>query len=142
MLGAVWRSGSCIGGFARGCPSCYYTGDFFRAFRARFMTKTLLRLSLFPILLACAWLALARDIADLDLSVHRSDIAPAVTLREHENRMVEEYRVNNNLYMIKVTPSIGAPYFLVDEDGSGDMAWNRGGSQFEQNVPQWALISW
>ena len=56
--------------------------------------------------------------------------------------MVEEYRVNNNLYMIKVTPSVGAPYYLVDEDGSGDMAWNRGASQFEENVPQWALFSW
>jgi hypothetical protein len=26
-------------------------------------------------------------------------ITPAVTLREHENRMVEEYRVNDNLYL-------------------------------------------
>ena len=106
------------------------------------MTKTLLRLSMLPIALTCALPVLARDIADLDLSVHRSDIAPAITLREHENRIVEEYRVNNNLYMIKITPSIGAPYYLVDEDGSGDMAWNRGASQFEQSVPQWALISW
>ena len=106
------------------------------------MSKTLPRLYLLPIVLAAAYPALGRDLADLDLSVQRSDIAPAVTLREHENRMVEEYRVNNNLYMIKVTPSVGAPYYLVDEDGSGDMAWNRGASQFEENVPQWALFSW
>ena len=106
------------------------------------MTKILLRVSLLPILLAVACPAVGRDLADLDLSVRRSDIAPAVTLREHENRMVEEYRVNNNLYMIKVTPTVGAPYYLVDEDGSGDMAWHRGASQFEENVPQWALLSW
>jgi hypothetical protein len=106
------------------------------------MTKIAPRLCLFPLVLAAAYPVLGRDLADLDLSVHRSDIAPAVTLREHENRMVEEYRVNNNLYMLKITPSVGAPYYLVDEDGSGDMAWHRGASQFEQNIPQWALFSW
>ncbi len=106
------------------------------------MTKTLRLLCLLSIVLTAECPAQSRDLADLDLSVHRSDIAPAITLREHENRMVEEYRVNNNLYMIKVTPSVGAPYYLVDEDGSGDMAWNRGAGQFEENVPQWALFSW
>jgi hypothetical protein len=106
------------------------------------MTKTLPRLYLLLIMLAALDPALGRDLADLDLSVHRSDVAPAITLREHENRMVEEYRVNNNLYMMKVTPSVGAPYYLVDEDGSGDMAWHRGAGQFEENVPQWALFSW
>jgi hypothetical protein len=30
----------------------------------------------------------------------------------------------------------------VDEDGSGDMAWHRGASQAETNIPQWALLSW
>ena len=106
------------------------------------MTKTLRLLCLLSILLAAESPAQTRDLADLDLSVHRSDVAPAVTLREDESRMVEEYRVNNNLYMIKVTPTVGAPYYLVDEDGSGDMAWHRGASQFEESVPQWALFSW
>jgi hypothetical protein len=86
--------------------------------------------------------AQAGDVAGLDLSVHPEDITPAVTVREHENRMVEEYRVNNQLYMIKVTPSVGAPYYLVDQDGSGDMAWHRGSSRVEQSVPQWTLMSW
>ena len=106
------------------------------------MTNTLSRSCLLSAVLAVAYPVQGRDLADLDLSVRRSDIAPTVTLREHENRLVEEYRVNNNLYMIKITPTIGAPYYLVDEDGSGDMAWNRGASQFEENIPQWTLFSW
>jgi hypothetical protein len=106
------------------------------------MTVTLVRFCLLSAVLGWVYPALGRGLADLDLSVHPSDIEPAVTLREHENRVVEEYRVNNNLYMIKITPSVGAPYYLVDEDGSGDMAWSRGGSQLEENVPQWALMSW
>ena len=86
--------------------------------------------------------ALCQDLQDLDLSVRASDYEPSVTLKEHDNRVVEEYRVNNNLYMIKVTPTVGAPYYLVDEDGSGDMAMNRGSDGLERNVPKWALLSW
>jgi hypothetical protein len=82
------------------------------------------------------------DVSGLDLGVRAEDIAPSVTVRAHENRTVEEYRVNNRLYMVKVTPVIGAPYYLVDQDGSGDMAWHRGNSQVEQSVPQWTLMSW
>ena len=102
------------------------------------------RVPLFPLFAASlvAIPAPARDLSTLDLSVHEEDIAPAVTLREHGNRVVEEFRVNNRLYMIKVTPSVGAPYYLVDEDGSGDMAWHRGTSRVEQSVPQWTLMSW
>lgn len=85
---------------------------------------------------------LARDLAGLDLGVRESDFEPAVTLREHDNRKVEEYRVNNKLYMVKITPVVGAPYYLVDEDGSGDMSWNRGSPRIDQQVPQWALLSW
>ena len=102
----------------------------------------------FPRLLALALAAIAahpalcRDISSLDLSVRDGDYAPSVTLEEHDNRVVEEYRVNNNLYMIKITPTFGAPYYLVDEDGSGDMAMNRGSDGIEQNVPQWTLFSW
>jgi len=98
-----------------------------------------------PLLLVASLIVLpvaSRDVAGLDLSVHSDDIAPSVTLREHENRMVEEYRVNNQLYMVKVTPTVGAPYYLVDEDGSGDMAWHRGSGRVEQTVPQWTLMSW
>lgn len=84
----------------------------------------------------------ARDLADLDLSVTEADYAPAVTIQEHENRVVQEYRVNNNLYMVKITPSAGVPYYLVDEDGTGDMAWHRGDNQIETQVPQWTLATW
>jgi hypothetical protein len=80
--------------------------------------------------------------ADLDLRVTDADLEPTVTLTEREAATVQEYRVNNRLYQIKITPRVGAPYYLVDEDGSGDMAWQRGGSQFENNIPQWALLSW
>ena len=82
------------------------------------------------------------ELGALDLRVHDSDLAPAITLREEDNRTVQEYRVNGNLYMVKITPSIGAPYYLIDQDGSGDMGLHRGGSDLNIQIPQWALLSW
>jgi hypothetical protein len=55
---------------------------------------------------------------------------------------VEEYRVNNHLYMIKITPTIGAPYYLIDDTGSGDMEYRRDAGGRDNRVPQWVLFSW
>jgi len=81
-------------------------------------------------------------IQDLDLRVSAADIEPAVTIKKYENRTVEEYSVNNNTYMVKITPTVGAPYYLVDENGSGDMEWRRNAPGGNMNVPQWTLFSW
>jgi hypothetical protein len=81
-------------------------------------------------------------LSELDLRVTEADIAPQVRVQDYANRTVEEYSVNNNVYMIKITPNAGAPYYLVDSDGSGDMEWNRGQPGRDMEVPQWALFSW
>jgi len=49
------------------------------------------------------------------------DNAP-VTITRQTDPVVEEYRVGGKLYMIKVTPKIGAPYYLVDDRGDGKFA--------------------
>ena len=67
---------------------------------------------------------------------------PQVTIKEHHNRTVEEYRLNNNLYMVKVTPFHGKPYYLVDDDGTGDMEMRRNAEGMDNRVPQWTLFSW
>jgi hypothetical protein len=81
-------------------------------------------------------------VSDLDLSVVESDIEPRVTIEEHSNRVVEEYRVNNKLYMVKITPTIGAPYYLIDDDGSGELEYRRNSGGRDIRVPQWTLFSW
>jgi hypothetical protein len=82
------------------------------------------------------------SLSELDLRVTEADIAPQVRVRDYENRTVEEFSVNNNVYMVRITPAAGAPYYLVDTDGSGDMEWNRGQPDRDIQVPQWALMSW
>ena len=96
-----------------------------------------------PIFALCGAMTSAQtSVADLDLRVTDADIAPSVNIKEFDNRTVEEYSVNNNTYMVKITPTVGAPYYLVDEDGSGEMAWRRGAPDVDNNVPQWTLLSW
>jgi hypothetical protein len=47
---------------------------------------------------------------------------PEVTIIKKTEQTVEEYRVGGRLYMIKITPKIGAPYYLVDNQGDGKFA--------------------
>jgi hypothetical protein len=99
-------------------------------------------LPLVGVLLAAAAAAQQPAIQDLDLRVTAADIEPSVTIKEYGNRTVEEYSVNNNTYMVKITPTVGAPYYLVDETGSGDMDWRRNAPGQDMQVPQWTLLSW
>ncbi|MBY0579553.1 MAG: DUF2782 domain-containing protein [Burkholderiales bacterium] len=44
---------------------------------------------------------------------------PEVTITKKGDEQVEEYRINGQLYMMKVTPAHGKPYYLVDMKGDG-----------------------
>lgn len=47
------------------------------------------------------------------------DDAPEVTITKQTEQTVEEFRSGGRLYMIKITPKIGPPYYLVDDRGDG-----------------------
>ena len=46
---------------------------------------------------------------------------PQITIIQRGQDKVEEYRIKGRLYMIKVTPPHGRPYYLVDPKGNGQM---------------------
>ena len=50
------------------------------------------------------------------------DDAPAVTIKPSSQGRVIEYRANGKLYMLKVIPKVGKPYYLVDQKGDGQFA--------------------
>ena len=51
--------------------------------------------------------------------IQDEQIVPTVTIREEEERMIEEYRIDGQIYMVKVTPKGGIPYYYIDTDGDG-----------------------
>jgi hypothetical protein len=69
-------------------------------------------------------------------------IEPEVTILQKEDSTVEEYRVNGRLYMVKITPSAGAPYYLMDRDGDGMMEFRTSKLGDDVVVPQWVLFEW
>lgn len=65
---------------------------------------------------------------------------PEITIRQEADRTIEEYRINGQLYAIKIIPKVGEPYYLVDSEGDGqlDNRQERG----RLLVPSWILFKW
>ena len=49
-------------------------------------------------------------------------LEPQVTIQRRGTETIEEFRIQGRLYLIKVTPAHGVPYYLIDEYGRGDFA--------------------
>jgi len=67
---------------------------------------------------------------------------PDVTIIRKGKDIIEEYRINNRLYMVKIKPAIGPAYYLIDTDGDGVMDRRRGTIEEGMKIPQWVLFSW
>ena len=110
------------------------------------------RALLASILFAAVPLALADDQPQLEdvpappeIPQHLQDgqpIEPEVTIIHREEAVIEEYRVNGRMYMVKITPKIGPPYYLVDRDGDGRMESRMSQIYDDFVVPQWVIFSW
>ncbi|MEK7231524.1 MAG: DUF2782 domain-containing protein [Pseudomonadota bacterium] len=68
-------------------------------------------------------------------------LEPQVTIIKRGSDTVEEYRVGGKLYMLKVTPAHGVPYYLIDEKGDGRMTRQEG---LDSGIrpPMWTIHSW
>ncbi len=69
-------------------------------------------------------------------------IEPDVTIVRGEKRTVVEYRVAGQLRAVKVIPDIGAPYYLADADGDGNLESKRYPLAPDFLVNQWVIFSW
>ncbi|MDR2876525.1 MAG: DUF2782 domain-containing protein [Chromatiales bacterium] len=67
---------------------------------------------------------------------------PEVTIIQRNNDTIEEYRIHGQLYMIKVTPHRGVPYYLVDTNGDGNLETRRNNISQHLLIPSWTLFRW
>jgi hypothetical protein len=65
-------------------------------------------------------------------------LEPQVTIIRRGEDRVEEFRLNGKLYMLKVTPPHGTPYYLIDEQGQGVMT-RRESFESGNRVPMWVI---
>ncbi|TAJ91630.1 MAG: DUF2782 domain-containing protein [Gammaproteobacteria bacterium] len=107
---------------------------------------TLALLSLFIIFAATAQeeeFADAPEPPDLpDPVVSGQPIEPEITIIRKEKETIQEYRLNGRLYMVKITPVVGKPYYLMDRNGDGTMEYRIMEDYERERVPQWVLFSW
>ncbi len=66
-----------------------------------------------------------------------ADLEPVVTITTRGDDLIEEYRMNGRLYMVKVTPGKGKPYYLIDPEGKGE--FRRSDLQPSISVPTWVI---
>jgi hypothetical protein len=69
------------------------------------------------------------------------ELQPEVTITKHNGDVFEEYRINGQLYMVKITPSKGLPYYLMDSDGDGSLETRRNELD-NPEVVKWRIFSW
>jgi hypothetical protein len=69
-----------------------------------------------------------------------TDVEPEITITTRGDARHEEYRLHGRLYMIKVTPKVGKPYYLIDEEGAGQ--FRRSDLEPRIAVPHWIIKSW
>lgn len=63
---------------------------------------------------------------------------PEVTIIKKDTETIEEYRINGELYMMKITPANGVPYYLHKEDQNGD--WVNSGPIPPMSIPKWTIF--
>ena len=75
--------------------------------------------------------------------IQEEQIVPTVTIREEEDRMIEEYRLDGQIYMVKVTPRGGIPYYYIDTDGDGKLELDMDQSAMNPVQPvHWKVKEW
>jgi hypothetical protein len=66
---------------------------------------------------------------------------PEVRIIRKKDTVIEEYRVNGQVRFVKITPSSGSPYYLVDLDGDGYLE-TRDDNFTNPPINQWILLEW
>lgn len=67
---------------------------------------------------------------------------PTVTIERKDGKLIETYSRGGVVYMVRVTPKYGPPYYLVDMDGDGVVDQTSFSLVPNLLIPQWVLYEW
>jgi hypothetical protein len=70
------------------------------------------------------------------------DLQPEVSIIKRDDAVVHEYRMNGELYMVRVEPVRGYPYYLIDSDGDGSLDSRYREMDPGLVVPSWMIYRW
>ncbi len=69
-------------------------------------------------------------------------LEPEITIVPKDDRVIHEYRLNGQLYAIKIVPSQGPAYYLIDVDGDGRLETRRNDLAAPILIPAWVILRW
>lgn len=67
---------------------------------------------------------------------------PDITIIRKEKKIIHEYRRAGKLYMVKVIPDVGPPYYFLDTNGDGKMDVRRSDLDRNIDIQQWQILEW
>ena len=65
------------------------------------------------------------------------ELQPEVRITTKGEEIHHEYRINGKLYMVKVMPAAGPPYYLIDQEGDGNFTRTNLGP--DVTPPMWVI---
>ena len=66
------------------------------------------------------------------------EIKADVTIKRSKDKVIEEYRINGRLYMVRVIPAKGKPYYIKFPDNGHAVT----GELTDIQTPYWKLFEW
>ena len=75
-------------------------------------------------------------------TVSGDPMEPEVTIRQQQGARIAEYRYGGQLRIVRIQPSVGPPYYLIDRDGNGSLEHRMSQLPSDIVVSQWILFSW
>ena len=80
---------------------------------------------------------------DLPMPVQSGEtLEPDITIIRRGKKTIQEYRINGELYKVKIIPDIGPAYYLEDVDGDGNMEVRGTDLDNKIKINQWQIYSW
>jgi hypothetical protein len=70
------------------------------------------------------------------------EMQPDITIIRKGEETIQEYRRNGKLYMVKITPKIGSPYYMLDTNGDGEMDVKKNDIDKNSRINLWNLLEW
>jgi hypothetical protein len=67
---------------------------------------------------------------------------PDITIIRKEKKTIQEFRKNGKLYMVKVIPDVGPPYYFIDTNGDGKLDVRRNDMDKGLDINQWKILEW
>ncbi len=70
------------------------------------------------------------------------EFEPEVKIIKRTESTVYEYSIKGQVYLVKIVPRVGYPYYLMDTDGDGSLESRYNKLEPELVVPNWMIYRW